>query len=88
MERDCWCCEGYGVGLGGVVVVDGGWVVTILLFVMHSRVLGLSTRRGKLGSAGFSCFRGVLHYGKERGGVVVFGSLLFTEPALATLTYF
>ena len=22
--RDCWCCEGCGVGLGDVVVVDGG----------------------------------------------------------------
>ena len=47
----------------------GGWVVTVLLFVMNSRVLGLGTRRGDLGSAGFSCFRGVLHYGKERGGL-------------------
>jgi hypothetical protein len=44
---------------------------------MNSRVLGLSTRKGNLGSAGFSCFRGVLYCGKERGGVVVFGSLLF-----------
>ena len=49
----------------------GGWVVTVLLFVMNSRVLGLGTRRGNLGSAGFSCFRGVLYCGKERGGVVV-----------------
>ena len=64
-----------GAGGGGIVgvarVVDGGWVVTVLLFVMHSRVLGLSTRRGNLGSAGFSCFRGVLYCGKERGVVVL-----------------
>ena len=87
VERECWCCEGCGVGLGDVVVVDGDWVVTVLLFGMNSRVLGLGTRKGKLGFAGFSCFRGVLHCSKERGGIVVFGSLLFTELALATLTY-
>jgi hypothetical protein len=40
---------------------------------MNSYVLGLSIRRGNLGSAGFY---GVLHYGKERGYLSVLGKLL------------